>query len=540
MLAGLFVLALIIYWPALRGPLIWDDAVMLGPLHPTASGLADIWRGNQVDYFPMTSTVFWFFRHFWGDAPTGYRVVNLALHAGNAMLLWHILKNLKIPGAGLSAFIFCAHPICVDSVAWIAELKNTLSLFFALLTGLFFLASQKKSLATFYYGLALVCFLLGLLSKISVAMLPFVLTALVCGRQWLNREEVPAGDGRKGLARLWPLLPFFGLALALGLVGIGFQQHNTMVFETTTDREPLLMRLLGGGYAAWFYVWKVILPWNLMPVYPRWRIDSANWLDWLPTVGWVVFLGVIGWLAKVRRQPVFRAVLFGAGFFLVTLLPVLGPVQISYFFISRVGDHLAYLSIIGIIALAGGMLAGLSLRWPAEWRKYMFVPLVALLGFASWQRAHLYAHPEQLWRDNLAKNPGAGMAWANLAGIVLDQGQLDEASRDYAEAIRLDPGNISVRASYAVGLSSAGRNEEAIGQYREIISRQPNNPELHSTFAAVLWRAKHYEEAVAQFGEVVRLAPDYPKAQEKLRTAQRLLPTKQLSPPEAGGNPPGK
>jgi len=176
--ALIFLLAFAVYWPALRGQFVWDDLLLVdkNPLVKGEAGLRSIWF--QAD-FPLTTLAFWVQWLMWGKNPAGYHIVNVLLHALNAVLVWRVLARLRIPGAWIAGMIFAAHPVCVASVAWISELKNTLSLGFFLLSFWFYLKFDRQTVdgkvnqgANLWYWLSLAAFLLALLSKTSTVMLP--------------------------------------------------------------------------------------------------------------------------------------------------------------------------------------------------------------------------------------------------------------------------------------------------------------------------------------------------------------------------------
>src|ERR1051326_1763170 len=254
--AGLLLLLTIVsYGPAFHAGFIWDDDTSLtaNPLIKSVSGLRQIWFSTKpYDYFPLTFTSFWVEWRLWGMNPTGYHIINVLLHASSAVLLWRVLLRLRVPAAWFAAAIFAVHPICVASVAWIAERKNTLSMFFCLLSALWFLKSiecrvssdksKKAPLPSPFYWLSLVAFAFALLSKTSVVTLPLVLILCVW---WIERKKDISKSQVSNLeshppsalhalrstlhaVRLSSLLPFFALSFLFGLLTVWFQTHRAM------------------------------------------------------------------------------------------------------------------------------------------------------------------------------------------------------------------------------------------------------------------------------------------------------------------------
>jgi len=526
--AGLLVVAFVVYGPSIKGPFIWDDGVMVydNASVRASNGLISIWAGHDVDYVPLTSTVFWIEWRMFGDNPAGYRVINILLHVCSSFLIWRILRRLKVPGAGIAAAVFCVHPVCVGTVAWIAELKNTLSVFFALLSVFLCLRARPETTAkqpkwnSQLYILSIVAFALALLSKISVVMLPFVFLALV---GWRKRSSIVR------------VTPFFILSLACGLLGVWFQQHRAMVTVQSNEVAPILSRILGGGYALWFYCAKVLLPINLMPIYPHWNIDPKNLLDWLPSILWVVLLLLVWKWA--RKSFAGRVVLASLLFFTVMAVPVLGVVPISYLLQTQVADHLQYFPMIGLVALIGFVLSEAVRRIESAKGKNrsqgkgtdaLNAQLVAgcvILMFAvtSFARARHFQNPESLWRDNVQKNPHASMAWANLADAVSQRQNLEEAIRDYQQSIKLDPGNNNVRESLAQVLNQTGRSAEAEAELRTVLAAQPNSAHLHNNMGALLLARGDFVEAVTHFQLAVKLAPGNEQAHYNLGSAYARL-----------------
>jgi tetratricopeptide (TPR) repeat protein len=179
-------LAFLVYEPALSAGFIWDDgrAITNNPALQSLGGLWEIWTGQaEPDYFPVKSTVLWLLYQLFGARTSPYHVVNIGVHAANAVLIWRVLRRLSIPGAWLAGLIFLVHPTHVESVAWVSECKNTFSTLFGLLSLLAWFQYQRDQRGGKYVG-SLVLFVCGLLCKTHLVILPFVL--LLCS--WWQRE----------------------------------------------------------------------------------------------------------------------------------------------------------------------------------------------------------------------------------------------------------------------------------------------------------------------------------------------------------------
>lgn len=258
------MLVLLAYWPALRNGFIWDDDLLLtdNALIKAPDGLRYLWASTApIDYFPLTYSTFWLEWRLWGMNATGYHAANILLHGINAILLWRVFLRLKISGAWLAAALFAVHPVNVATVAWIAERKNTLAMFFFLLSALFYVRSEEhaeknKTTPLLFYWLSVAAFALSLLSKTAGVTLPAMFLALAWWRGGIKLRDIRR------------TLPFFGVAFIAGLVTIWFQYHRAL--EVDFPHQSLATRVALAGRAAWFYIWKASWPVNLAVVYPEW------------------------------------------------------------------------------------------------------------------------------------------------------------------------------------------------------------------------------------------------------------------------------
>jgi tetratricopeptide (TPR) repeat protein len=515
LLCGLVVAA---YAPVFHNGFIWDDDSSLTQNHfiQASDGLGRFWFTTQTpDYWPVTASTFWLEWRLWGAQAIGYHATNLVLHVLAALLLWAILRRLRVPGAYFAALLFAVHPVNVESVAWIAQRKNLLGMLFFLASILCFLKTGLAAPAGQdgragrgrWYGLSVAAFLLAMLSKGSVAPLPLVLLGLI----WWHR--------RPRARDLAQLAPFFLIALVLAGVDAWFQTHGT---GEVIRQAGGIERLLGAAAVVWFYLAKALLPIRLLFVYPAWRIQAGDPLWWLPLLG---ALGLTGALWAARRPA--RPALFAWLYFCAMLGPVLGFSDVYFMRFSLVADHYQYLAIIGIIALAAagwGRWAGLAgARAHPAAAVAAAAALVGLLAGLSWRQSRSYRDSETLFRATLAGNPAAWLADTNLGAILVNTGRPREAAGYLVEALRLHPDLPQAELDLGTALRALGRKDEAMSHYAAGLRLSPASPGAHYDVGVGLADARRLPEAVAQFAQALQLRRDYPEAENALGNALRQL-----------------
>jgi protein O-mannosyl-transferase len=514
-----------IYWPVVHGAWLWDDVdeIVRSRVLRDPAGWWKIWASpSDVDYFPLKSTLQWALWQGWGARPAVYHLVNLALHLASGFLFWRLLARLGVRLAWLGALLFVVHPLAVESVAWISELKNTLSLPFLLLAMLAYVEYSDRTGgagetqgrdgrtarpssnpdaggAGRHYLLSLFFFFLAMLSKSSAVMFPVVI--LLYG--WSKRGRVGRGD-------VVDSIPFFGIAAALGVVTLWFQ-HNRAMGLWTMPAGGLGSRLLSAGLAIAFYLEKSVVPAGLLPIYPQWRLDPSSLWQWLPLPAAAALLC---WF-WTRRSGWGTPALLGFGFFLLNLLPVLGFIPMAYLHIAWVADHFAYVPLLGIIGLgvaAGGKLAG---RSNPVLRPIAVAVAVLVVGAFAWEsrgHARWFQSEETLWTEALRRDPTVWMAHKNLGYAYSGEGRDADAVREYETALRLKPDFPEALNNLGILLAAQGRSSEAMARYRDALRWSPDYVSAHNNLGVALARTGDLAGAAAEYARVLRLQPDFAEA----------------------------
>ncbi len=470
------------------------------------NGLYRYWFTTEsAEYYPLTGTLRWLEWRLWGMSPMGYHVVNVLLHAINSVLVWIVLRRLKILGAWLTALVFAIHPVSVATVAWISEQKNTLSMLFYAVAILLYLQFSEEGRWR-WYGLSLAAFALALLSKTAVVMLPVVLLGCV----WWMRGKVRAKD-------FFQTAPFFVLSLVLGVVTIWFQYTHRLK-PLAIQPESFAFRLATAGWAPWFYLSKALLPVDLMMVYPKWKVDTHHWVSYLPGIILIGALMVLWW----KRNTWGRPLLFGLGYFVIMLFPVLGFFYQSFYRYSMVADHWQYYSIVGVIglAVAAATVIGRRLdRQQQSWGAVAGLAVLLALVSATWDRADAYGSEERLWQDNVSKNPQAWVARYNLGNTLLQAGRFDKAIVQLQEAERLKPDHAGVHSDLGIALAQADRVPEAIGEFEQALQFDPYFFEAHGNLAHALILLGRVPEAISHWEQALKIQPDSAEAHYDLGLA---------------------
>ncbi len=514
----LVVITLAAYAPGMNAGYVWDDEIYVtANAHlKSAAGLFAMWfrLGSTTMYAPAVFTTLWVEYHLWGLDPLGYHLVNLAFHVACVLLLWGVLRKLDAGGAWLAAAVFGVHPVMVESVAWVAELKNVQSAFFCLLCLLAYLrfspldgtAPPGARARRVSYVLALLLFAVALLSKAVAVTLPPAILILV----WWKRGRVRRSD-------VLAVAPMLAMGLAAGLVTMYVEKH----FSGTTGavfQLPALDRILVAGRAVWFYAGTLVWPANLLSIYPRWVVSTAVWWQYLFPVGAVSVIGALWyWRDRLGRGPLAAVLCFG-----VLVSPLIGIVNVAYHLYSFVADHFQYHAATALFALFASGVA--SLR---SWNGRAFgravdlgsAGLLLLLGILTTVHVRTFHDEKTRCLSTIEGNPKAWSAMYNLGVKLKAEGNPREALRWYAEALKVTPDNAEVLNNAGVALMSLGDAQGAVRRYREALRAAPTYPLAHNNLATALASLGDRASAIREYSEALRLKPDYAEAHANLAKA---------------------
>ncbi len=558
------------YVPALKAGFVWNDDTYLTENRTLdgSEGLRLIWTEPKANeqYYPMVFTSFWVEKSVWGLRPFGYHLVNVFLHVGSALLLWALLVRLELRGAPFAAALFALHPLSVESVAWITERKNTLSLLLSLLairSWYSFLEARAKAAEpktkkrravraaepwnrtpAVFYALTLACFTLALFAKTTACVVPAVLLVLA----WWKKGHVESSDVR-------PLFPLFAIGAFLALQTAWLER--TVVQAAGSEWElGLAGRVVLAGQTSLFYAGKLFFPAKLVFIYERWTVDPRDLRQWLPTAG---ILGLVAAAGLLRRR-IGRGPLAGLLLFLGVLFPAMGFFNVYAMRYSWVADHFAYQAIAVFAACtvcgAASWIVPLGIA-PRRIAGALGLAVIAVFALQTHAQSRSYRNEETLWRDTIERSPSCFMcetnygnwlmekgrdaeavphlekslslkrdnvpALLNLARIEESHGRFDVAAARLRAAREVDPADTAVLINLGTVSTKAGRLDEAIKSYEEALRLGlPEGQVAHNGLGVALMRRGQMPEAVWHFREALRLDPEYAFARANLDQALSL------------------
>jgi Tfp pilus assembly protein PilF len=480
---------------------------------------------HATNWHPLTWLSHMLDSQIFGLNAGGHLLANVLIHASNSLLLFLFLG--RVTGAmwrsAIVAALFALHPLHVESVAWAAERKDTLSTFFGLLS-LMAYARYVETPSWKRYSLVAVALALGLLAKPMLVTWPFVLLLL---DYWpLRRYQWQRATGTPGLIRAWvPLVrekvPLFCLATASVVITLIAQSYGGAV--RTLVQVPISLRLSNAIVSYARYLFLTVWPRDLAVYYPFSRTGVPLWQLGCA----IVLLAVI--TAFVLRQAKHRPyLLMGWLWFIGTLVPVVGLVQVGgaamadrYHYVPSIGLFIAF--VFGLSDVAG------AFRIHRVVISALAVGALSILACLTAMQISLWRNNATLFQHASSVSPGNRMIENNLGTVLGDSGRYDEAATHFAKALRTKPdfleviSDADIRRNLGLLFARQGRATEAVEQLNESLRLDPNSAESHNNLGVVLLRLGRAEESIPHFSAAIRLKPGWALAQKNLKRAQSQI-----------------
>jgi protein O-mannosyl-transferase len=540
----LALLTAAVYWPVARNGFInFDDPDYISGNPPVLAGLTlggAQWAFTSMhssNWHPLTWLSHMLDCQIYGLKPGGHHVTSLLLHIADTLLLFCVLKRMT--GAcwrsALVAALFALHPLHVESVAWVSERKDVLSMFFFLLTlGAYVRYADKSRVSSLkskvqgplpsaaehaprtpqhaarlsssvFYLLALLFFAFGLMSKPMLVTLPFVLLLLdywplkrVTSGGWRVARAVSPGTCQPWRL-IWEKIPFFALAAASCVVTFLVQRASGAM--PSLARSPLEVRLANGVIAYVRYLGKTLWPSKLAVFYPWTPFESWE----VPAAALLLVIVTVGLFLAAKKQP---ALLIGWLWFLGTLVPVIGLVQVGK---QSLADRYTYLPHIGLfIALVWGAAALVDrLKWPRLVSMAAAGLLLAGCGIVSFQQVSYWRSSRTLFGHALAVTSRNFVAYAVFANVLVEEGKLTEAIEQCRKSLEIAPEYPEAHNTLGNIYAKLEKADEALASYRAAAEGDPTYPDPRIGMAEVLLKQGKLAEAEAKCREALQLAPTH-------------------------------
>lgn len=526
--AGLVVLVAAVYLQTIGFGFVFDDGVYIADNAPirqglSAEGLRWAFSGVRVAFWhPLTWMSHMLDVTLFGMDPGGHHLTGVVLHAANAVVCFLVLRactGATWPAA-FAAALFAVHPLRAESVAYIAERKDVLSVLFWFLTMAAWLRYLRRP-APGRYVLTLGFFTLGLMAKPMLITLPFALLLLDYWPFDRLRRPDPPLIGRLLVEKT----PFFVLSVAASVLAYVAQKAYGSL--SPVDPFPLGVRMLNALYSYAAYLGKTVWPAGLGAFYPHPGRDLPTWklLVSAAVLAALTFLAI----RTLRRAP-FVAV--GWSWYLGTMVPVIGLVQIGDI---SMADRWTYLPSVGLsimIAWAGGAwVKGGARRESVAWVGALALMLV--LAVLTFRQVGFWRNGVTLFERTVAVTGVNPLARYNLSVSLIQAGRKAEAIEQLRRITTEDPGYLPAFHDLGTLLYEEGRTREALEILSESLARNPRSHRLHYRLGRILGELGDRESAAFHLQEAIRLRPGYAEAlvelgalrgnQGRLDEAERLF-----------------
>ena len=465
----------------------------------TARNLA--WAFTQThsyNWHPLTWLSHMLDWQLFGSWAGGHHLTNVLLHAANAILLFLVLRRMigAVWPSALAAALFAIHPLRVESVAWVAERKDVLSGLFFMLTLAAYVRYVRRPPAWGRYLAVVGLFALGLMAKPMLVTLPLVLLLLDF---WpLGRWRAADGVATRGRALLLEKIPLFAMAAVSCAVTLYAQRKAILPI----DLVPWPWRITNALVACVAYLGQMFYPAGLAVLYPH---PGKNVPPWEAAAALVLLAGISVAAMVLRRKRPY--LLVGWLWYLLTLVPVIGLVQVG---VQAMADRYTYLPQIGLATIIACAAADLSARWrPRRWTcAAAAAAVVAATMVCAWRQTSTWRDSETLWNHALENTSANCVAHANLGLAMLQQNRLREAIAQYREAAAINPAYAEAYLNVGVCLRKQGNVDAAIAWYRKAAETRPDYAEAYYNLGNAMLQKGSVDDAAAWYQKAVAANPD--------------------------------
>ncbi|HEX6846947.1 MAG TPA: tetratricopeptide repeat protein [Chitinophagaceae bacterium] len=490
------ILTILAYLPAFRAGFAYDDVLYIqkNPLIRSID-IEKIFSENVMgNYHPITMLIFSIEFQLFGLDPTGYHIVNLLLHLVNILLVFYFILLLsdKLWVALVAALLFGIHPLHVESVVWISELKDLLYTSFflgALIVYLKYLNDGERK----YYFIALLLFVFSLLSKAMAASLPVVLLLI----DYFQKRKMTTKV-------MLEKIPFFALSITFGIVAVFAQQLSAAVQDIST--YPFSQRVVFASYGFITYLLKLVVPFNQSAFYP-YPIKGGEVLPVHFYLYPILVVALAGLIIYFRRS--YNKIFFGMAFFSVTIFLVLQLLPVGD---AVMADRYSYIPSIGFFYLAGEAFNYLRNRQLTAAAITVLSLFVFFFCIKTFQRNVIWKNDLTLFTDVIEKYPTVAIAYNNRGSFFWEEKKYDEALLDYNKAIEYRPNYGEAYNNRGAVYLDQKKYKEAISDFNRVIELQNNYAGAYSNRGIAMLETGKNAESRADFDKAIELKPDYAEA----------------------------
>jgi hypothetical protein len=543
----IFSLTFLVYLPTLKNGFVWDDiqyvienkrirsldaralsimftSFYVGNWHPLT------WISHAIDY------------KLWGLDPRGHHLINILLHGLNALVVFLlVLKLIKLAqkanesaplsgplwhstippllAAAVAALLFSFHPLRVESVAWVSERKDLLCAFFFLLSTacyLNYVLSQISLKRRIWYIHCLILFILALMSKPMAVTFPVVV--LLLDIYPLRRFHFSL---RSTKIMLFEKIPFVALSSAASIVAIFAQNYGRSI--RTLEQIPIDIRLLNAIRTPLFYLKKMIIPHELVPLYP-FPVHVVWWdMQYLLSAMLIVVITCFTiWMITKGNYLFFVA----WAYYVVTLLPVLGLLQVGG---QSAADRYTYLPSLSICILVGAGIYWTINRDIVEKNKVVLGGLIlggfvclTILGRLTVNQSEVWKDSERLWScvANAFPYPQSDpLVHFNLGNAFAKSDKLDEAISEYKKALLLSPGHVRAHNNLGRAYAVKGNYDEAIMEFKRALAISPRHVRARNNLGVAYFHKGEFDKAIIEIKRSLAIRPNNVNAHNTIALA---------------------